>query len=484
MPLRSLRAQVVILLVIVLVVYTLAALYATTSILKSCVPDATGIRHMIQTLMLSKIIVLAGLLVILSLFISLAFSRWLSPLNNISNTLTAIAKGDYDRPIDPPCYAEFQGIAEAAERMRLDIKETFNRLNNLSNFGMRAVSLVKEEEAYQLLVHYLKRMGVDETIIVSMEEGHRRARVTAYYSRPAQKECYFSEPVSSFNLPVLKAVELCRAVRVLTPYVVNDVGSDLMCRFGCATDPEIKSYVCFPLAVGGRALGWVKTSSHTPHFFKPEMRKEIEGYVSITAAMISNLRLSELNRHLSLTDPLTTLYNRRFFAEYFERLVAEANRRQEPFSVLFLDIDQFKNINDTYGHEIGDQVLATTARTIKEILREMDLMIRYGGEEFVIVLPGTDLKGGITVAEKIRRTIATTPVFLDSGENIFLTVSMGVAEYKPGARYTSEEVIQQADEAMYQAKLNGKNLVVAYQENGGGRASFRPQSQHIPGNGS
>ncbi|MDI6631769.1 MAG: hypothetical protein QME13_04995, partial [Thermoanaerobacteraceae bacterium] len=157
MPLKSLRAQIIILLVIVLVVYALVAFYATTSILKSCVPDTTSIRHMIQTLMLSKMAVLAGLIVILSLFISLAFSRWLSPLHNISNTLIAIAKGDYDRPIDPPCYAEFQGIVEAAERMRLDIKETFNRLNNLSSFGMRAVSLVKEEEAYQLLVHYLKR---------------------------------------------------------------------------------------------------------------------------------------------------------------------------------------------------------------------------------------------------------------------------------------------------------------------------------------
>jgi len=443
----------------------------------------TQIRRMVQKLMLSKVVVLLSVLSFFGFFMSTVFTRWFSPLRNISSTLKAIARGDYDRALEPPRYTEFEGIAEAVERMRLDVKETVNRLNNLSNFGMRAVSLVKEEEAYRLLIHYLKRLGVDEALAVLIDETHRRGRVAAYYSRPAQKEEYFSEPVCrfSFSFPVLKEIELCQAVRVLSPYVVDNVSDDLGCRFGCITDSEIKSYVCYPLAVGGRALGWVKTASRTPNFFKPETKKEIEGYVSLTAAMIANLRLSELNRYLSLTDPLTTLYNRRFFTEYFERLVAEANRRREPFSVIFLDIDQFKNINDTYGHEVGDKVLATSARTIKESLRETDLMIRYGGEEFVIVLPGTNLKGGVTVAEKIRRTIATTPVFLESGESLFLTVSMGVAEYKLGTGQTCEEVIQRADEAMYQAKLKGKNLVVAYEEDSEGRPVFRSEANGTAG---
>jgi diguanylate cyclase (GGDEF)-like protein len=226
----------------------------------------------------------------------------------------------------------------------------------------------------------------------------------------------------------------------------------------------MQSYVCYPLSIGGRSLGWVKVSSTSAHYFDPEIRKSIEGYVSVTAAVVANLRLGELNKLLSLTDPLTKLYNRRFLEEYFDRQVAEANRRQKPFVVIFLDIDQFKLVNDTYGHETGDKVLATIARTIRKSLRQVDLMVRYGGEEFIIVLPDTDIEGGITVAEKIRQTTAATRIELETGETIFLTVSLGVTSYPPDSNLNVEEIIQRADEAMYQAKLMGKNQVVVWRK--------------------
>lgn len=432
----------------------------------------TQIYQMVQQLMLSKVLVLAIVLLILGLLTSAAFTQWFSPLRNVSKTLKAVALGDYDRPIETPRYAEFEGIVESVERMRADIKETFYRLHNLTNFGMRAVALLREEEAYQLLVYYLKRLGVDEIIIVLIEEGHRRARVVSYYSRPSGEEEYYSEPVARFNLVVFREIELCQAVRVLNPYVVQNANNDLGCRFANATDPEIKSYACYPLTVGGQALGWVKIASRLSNFFDANTRNTIEGYMSITSAMIANLRLNEINRHLSLTDPLTSLYNRRFLEGFFTQQIAQANRRQEPFGVIFFDIDQFKLINDTHGHEVGDKVLATVAETIKEMLREVDLMVRYGGEEFIIVLPSTTLEGAMNVAEKIRRMVATTTVSLNTGDHISLTVSLGVAQYTPGTALAGQDLIHRADEAMYHAKLMGKNLVVAYKEGAKGKPSF------------
>ncbi|MCL6558378.1 MAG: diguanylate cyclase [Firmicutes bacterium] len=426
----------------------------------------TLIHRTVHKLILGKAVVVLILLAILGLLITFAFAKWLSPLRSISKILKAVARGEYDRALEPARYVEFEGIVEAAERMRLDIKNTFDRLNDLSSFGMRAVSLIKEDEAYKLLIHYLKRLGVDETIIVLIDEGHRRGKVVAYYCRQTREEEYLDGPSPRFNFAALKAVEACQAVRTLSPCIVDKQASDLGCRNPCEVWPQTNSYVCYPMAVAGRSLGWVKVASNNTGFFHPEIRRSIEGYVSITAAMVSNLRLSELNKLLSLTDPLTKLYNCRFLEEYFEIQIAEANRRQEPFAVVFLDIDQFKFINDTYGHEAGDKVLAAVARTIRESLRQVDLMVRYGGEEFVIVLPGTNLDGGITVAEKIRRTVAATPIRLESGETIYLTVSLGVTRYTPGTLSTSAEMIQQADEAMYQAKLKGKNQVVVWKGNG------------------
>ncbi|MEW6172181.1 MAG: diguanylate cyclase [Bacillota bacterium] len=421
----------------------------------------TQVNHMVRDLLVSRLVLLFILLVILSLVISTASSHWFGPIKSISLNLKAIARGNYNLPLEPARYKEFEGITEAAERMRSDIKRTFNRLNDLSGFGIRAFSLINEEEAYELLIHYLKRLGVDEILVVVIDEGRRKGKVVARYSRITGEEQYFSEKASRLDYPVLKDVELCQAVRTQGPYVVEDVADDLGCRYTCV-DPEVKSYVCYPLAIGGRAFGWVRVCSMKPNFFDPEIRKPIEGFVTVTAAVVSNLRLSELNRNLSLTDPLTNLYNRRFLEEYFQRHIAEANRRREAFAIIFLDIDQFKMINDTYGHDVGDRVLATIARTIKGSLREMDLMVRYGGEEFVIVLPNTDLQGGLVVAEKLRQNAASTSISLESGESFFLTVSLGVAEYTPGTGLTSDEMIQRADEAMYQAKLMGKNRVVAW----------------------
>jgi diguanylate cyclase (GGDEF)-like protein len=155
-------------------------------------------------------------------------------------------------------------------------------------------------------------------------------------------------------------------------------------------------------------------------------------------------------------DPLTGLPNRRHIEEHLASAVSAARRHQHPLSVLFLDIDDFKHVNDELGYESGDDVLRTMGGCIRSALRTEDLVGRWGGEEFVVVLPTTDLEGAVALAERIRAVIEASPV--DSGDSLIpVTVSIGCACGTPDPL----DLIRHASRALRQAKRNGKNRVVA-----------------------
>ena len=162
------------------------------------------------------------------------------------------------------------------------------------------------------------------------------------------------------------------------------------------------------------------------------------------------------------SDPLTGLMNRRAMVERFEYQLVHYQRNRIPFAVLMGDIDRFKQINDTCGHAEGDRVLIFLAGTIKENLRSQDLLARWGGEEFLILLPDTDLTGGAIVAEKIRLQIAQSS-FPGEKKVLALTISFGVACYSEPQ--TIDDLIKAADEALYRAKHQGRNRVVANEQN-------------------
>jgi diguanylate cyclase (GGDEF)-like protein len=173
---------------------------------------------------------------------------------------------------------------------------------------------------------------------------------------------------------------------------------------------------------------------------------------------IENVLLHEDAQRLSLTDGLTGVWNRRYLQMQFRQTLASANRFDRPFSVLMLDLDNFKEVNDTFGHQRGDAILIEFAQRAGAALREIDTFVRYGGEEFVCLLSETDISGARTTAEKIRQTIANDP-FTAVGENpVSVTVSIGVACYPlHGSGYQS--LIEAADQALYRAKEDGRDRV-------------------------
>jgi diguanylate cyclase (GGDEF)-like protein len=171
---------------------------------------------------------------------------------------------------------------------------------------------------------------------------------------------------------------------------------------------------------------------------------------------IAHTELEQKNRDLeklSITDRLTGLYNRRKLDEEIAEEYARAKRSHLPLSVIMMDIDRFKSVNDNLGHQAGDRVLSEFANILRRTIREVDLVGRWGGEEFMIQCPGTDLGGAVSLAEKLRETIATH-VFEDGGR---MTGSFGVTDLRPNE--TLDEMIKRADDALYRAKKSGRNRV-------------------------
>ncbi len=175
----------------------------------------------------------------------------------------------------------------------------------------------------------------------------------------------------------------------------------------------------------------------------------------------SNEKLKKLNlelKELSTKDFLTQLYNRRYFSDTSSRMLSLALRHNHHISVIVSDIDNFKKINDTYGHATGDKVIISLANILKENSRQSDIVARYGGEEFVILLYDTSINDAQKIAENIRTYVEATELITNKN-NLKYTLSLGVAEYEKANDKDIENTINRADKALYKAKINGKNRV-------------------------
>ncbi len=251
--------------------------------------------------------------------------------------------------------------------------------------------------------------------------------------------------LSDISMPVMDGYGLCRAVKNKYP--------DMILIMITSTDDEDamnKAYLA-------GASDFV-----TKPISKNELLVRINNliYVKIAELQVKCL-LDELKKKndvlskLSITDELTSQYNRRYVIEQLDLRTKESIRYETPLSIIMLDLDHFKEVNDSCGHAVGDEILIEISFNIKSSIREYDLFGRYGGEEFLVILPNTDLKAACCVAQKINKTINS--LYFDKLPNKCITISCGVAEFKKNMRY--KELIEAADKCLYKAKLNGRNRV-------------------------
>ena len=196
-------------------------------------------------------------------------------------------------------------------------------------------------------------------------------------------------------------------------------------------------------------------------------RRVLERTTALTQEITERRRAQDELQRLASTDPLTGLFNRRYFYEIADKEFAKSVRYQRPLSVIILDLDLFKETNDTYGHVVGDQALVHIGNLLRIKERETDTVARYGGEEFVMLLPETNRANAMMVAERLRKLVEDSPIQIDS-YTIRLTASFGVSgKYDDQKAETFDNLISQADRALYEAKRGGRNRVVFYfDENG------------------
>jgi diguanylate cyclase (GGDEF)-like protein len=212
----------------------------------------------------------------------------------------------------------------------------------------------------------------------------------------------------------------------------------------------------FPLVVGGAAMG-VLGVKPTDGVLQPDRRRIIEAAAALLAVSIKNAQLFHEIRENSVRDSLTGCYTRGHALDVVDAELRRARRSQTPVSLIMFDLDHFKDVNDRHGHLCGDAVLSAVGKRMKEVLRGSDLKCRYGGEEFLVLLPETPLHGARRVAETLRREIAERPVPW-SGEGLTITASFGLAQTLPG-EVNVQAVIARADQALYRAKDDGRNCV-------------------------
>jgi diguanylate cyclase (GGDEF)-like protein len=247
------------------------------------------------------------------------------------------------------------------------------------------------------------------------------------------------------------APEACLAVRLAKPHMRQpDDGGLLVCEL-CGELPVPSS--CVPTIVGGEVIGAVIVQTPEP-LDKPQ-EEDLETSVSQAGPVIANLRNLAIAELRAATDALTGLANNRAVGDTLNRMAAQAGRSKTPLSAIMFDLDHFKRVNDVHGHAKGDEVLATVAAVVQSAVRESDFLGRYGGEEFVALLPDTSREGGALLAEKLRQAIESLEIpDLDRR----LSASFGVATL-PGDAVNGEQLLRAADRALYAAKNAGRNRV-------------------------
>jgi diguanylate cyclase (GGDEF)-like protein len=240
-----------------------------------------------------------------------------------------------------------------------------------------------------------------------------------------------------------------RGEAVILPHI--EEGKDVVPDFKGQLNSEIRSAICIPLRCRQKTLGVIQLFNLPPEAFSEPSISSLMVLSDFAAIAIENARAFQRVQELTITDECTGLYNLRHFDYALQHEIARCSRFSAPMSLIFIDLDHSKTINDKYGHQVGSRLLAEVSTTLKAQVRSIDLCFRYGGDEFVVILPGTEKRTASNIAERLLSTLRKTSFLVLPGLSLKIRASLGIASY-PEDGASGSEVLQAADARMYRIK--------------------------------
>jgi diguanylate cyclase (GGDEF)-like protein/PAS domain S-box-containing protein len=373
---------------------------------------------------------------------------------------------------DPPRYMDVK-----IDNIPTGDKANTGQIISIRNITRRKTSEIKEQEQRQfaealadtasiinssldldeVLNHILDNVGKvvphdTANIVLVDEQGIARFVKVKGYEKFSSRE-----QVLSIERRVEEIPNLRKMAESGKPFLNPDTLADPEWISDLPGSSWIRSFIGAPIIRKDKLLGFINLDAATPNFFKTKYLSRLQALADQAAIAIENAQLFKEMEKLAITDSLTGLYNRRFFFAFAENEIERSKRYNKHLSIIMMDIDHFKGVNDRFGHLIGDQVLKKIADICLSILRKVDVMCRYGGEEFTVLLPETEVADAAHAAERMCTAISSLRLKTEKGD-VSVSMSIGVAELD-SSRGSLEKLLAAADTALYTAKEAGRNRV-------------------------
>lgn len=459
-------------------------------VLEGAVLGAVSMSMSIEGLKAKALGTVAGIAASVTAFalaLVLLLRRLLRPISETANAVEEAVqralRGDFKAHVEQKTHDEIGQIATDMNRLLTFLDDGLNRIgSDVAKLTQRTPSpgenlltaTIDMVEGLTRAAHFKQAIEEDESkaeiyrrLAVTLEQGFGIGEFSIYEVSQNRKQmralvvdgqdadtCRWCDP------QILVRPEACRVRR--TGHLVDGLSTPDIC-YAFQPPPEAgpRRHLCFPVIQSGSVGSVIQVLCPAAEHDRLLARMPlINVYLREAAPVLETKRLMDSLRDSTLRDPMTGLNNRRFLEEYVEVLVAGIQRKRSQVAILMLDLDYFKMVNDTYGHDAGDAVLKALAGVLRQSVRASDLVIRYGGEEFLIILIDSGGAAAETVAENIRAAVQALKVQI-AGTVLQKTISIGIADF-PTDSDTFWQAVKFADVALYQAKERGRNRVVRF----------------------
>ncbi|MEO5951182.1 MAG: sensor domain-containing diguanylate cyclase, partial [Chloroflexia bacterium] len=370
------------------------------------------------------------------------------------------------------------GMAIQRTRLFSDLQKLAKEMSALYEVGLHTGSTLSQDEVIKRTAANMEKMLAPDMYYIALFEEETCMMSFEFFKQHGQilpkMKAILGPDISSLTGSIITLRE---------PLLVRDWKDDEenLNRIAQKTGPDMRSYLGVPMLFDNRVIGVLSVQCVEPRMFDDDSLRLLEAMATQTAAAIENCRLHQEAQIGAEMDSLTKVYNHGRFVEMVEEAILESDKNGTQVSLIMLDIDHFKQYNDTYGHVTGDKVLRIVADTLRRSVREEDSVGRWGGEEFGVLLPGVDAAEAKIVARRIRREVAELRPLDTQGNKIKCpTLSQGISVY-PFPSHSTSQLIEEADAALYFAKEHGRNQLVVSDISGNHNARLETTVANLAG---